>query len=89
MESALIEHPAVLEAAAVAKPDEIRGSIVKVYLILSAGYEQSEELAKEIQDFVKKHSAPYKYPREIKFVTSLPKTISGKIRRVALREAYK
>ena len=89
VESALIEHPAVIEAAVVAKPDEIRGSIVKAYLILSARYEQSEGLAKDIQDFVKQHSAPYKYPREIEFVTSLPKTISGKIRRVALRETYK
>ena len=88
VESALIEHPAVIEAAVVAKPDEIRGSIVKAYLILSAGYEQSEGLAKEVQNFVKQHSAPYKYPREIEFVTSLPKTISGKIRRVALRETY-
>ncbi len=89
VESALIEHPAVIEAAVVAKPDEIRGSIVKAYLILSSVYEQSENLAKEIQDFVKQHSAPYKYPREIEFVTSLPKTISGKIRRVALRDSYK
>ncbi len=88
VESALIEHPAVMEAAVVSQPDEVRGAIVKAYLILSSEYEKSKDLAKEIQDFVKQHSAPYKYPREIEFVTSLPKTISGKIRRVELRERY-
>ena len=86
VESSLIEHPAVAESAVVAKPDEIRGSIVKAYIILAAGYEASARLTLDIQNFVKKHTAPYKYPREIEFVSSLPKTISGKIRRIELRE---
>jgi len=87
VESALIEHPAVVEAAVVGSPDEVRGEIVKAFVILAEGYEPSEELAKEIQEFVKGQTAPYKYPREIEFVESLPKTISGKIQRVKLREA--
>ena len=86
VESSLIKHPAVAESAVVAKPDEIRGSIVKAYVILAAGYEASAGLTLDIQNFVKKHTAPYKYPREIEFVSSLPKTISGKIRRIELRE---
>ena len=86
VESALIEHPAVAESAVVAKPDAIRGEIVKAFIILASGFESSEELAVDIQNFVKKHSAPYKYPREIEFLKILPKTISGKIRRVELRE---
>ena len=86
VESSLIEHPAVAESAVVAKPDEIRGSIVKAYIILAAGYEATARLTLDIQNFVKKHTAPYKYPREIEFVSSLPKTISGKIRRIELRE---
>ena len=86
VESALIEHPAVAESAVVAKPDAIRGEIVKAFIILASGFESSEELVVDIQNFVKKHSAPYKYPREIEFLKILPKTISGKIRRVELRE---
>lgn len=86
VESSLIEHPAVAEAAVIGKPDEMRGEIVKAYLILAPGYEASDELAKEIQEFVKNHTAPYKYPREIVFREALPKTVSGKIRRVELRE---
>ncbi len=86
VESALVEHEAVAESAVVAKPDDLRGEIVKAYIILAKNYVPSEVLIKEIQNFVKKHSAPYKYPREIEFVESLPKTISGKIRRVELRE---
>lgn len=89
VESALIEHPAVAESAVVAKPDAVRGEIVKAYVTLSAGYEASDALCKEIQDFVKKETAPYKYPREIEFRDALPKTISGKIRRVELREEAK
>ena len=85
VESALQEHPAVAESAVVAKPDEMRGSIVKAFIILAPGHEPSLELVKDIQDFVKSHTAPYKYPREIEFRESLPKTISGKIRRVELR----
>jgi acetyl-CoA synthetase/medium-chain acyl-CoA synthetase len=86
VESALVEHPAVMEAAVVASPDATRGEIVKAFVILAPGYQSSPELATELQDYVKSVTAPYKYPREIEFVTELPKTISGKIRRVELRE---
>lgn len=86
VESALKEHPAVAESAVVASPDEMRGEIVKAFVILAPGYTASPELASELQDHVKNVTAPYKYPREIEFVDSLPKTISGKIRRVELRE---
>ncbi|GAC1348447.1 MAG: acyl--CoA ligase [Ktedonobacteraceae bacterium] len=86
VESALKEHPAVAESAVIASPDEMRGEIVKAYVILAPGYTGSPALVTEIQEFVKKQTAPYKYPREIEFVTELPKTISGKIRRVELRE---
>lgn len=86
VESALKEHPAVAESAVIASPDEMRGEIVKAYVILAPGYTASPELASELQDHVKQVTAPYKYPREIEFVESLPKTISGKIRRVELRE---
>jgi acetyl-CoA synthetase len=87
VESALIEHDAVAESAVVGKADATRGQIVKAYVILAAGFSPSYELAREIQDFCKKVTAPYKYPREIEFVQTLPKTISGKIRRVALRQS--
>ena len=86
VESVLIEHPAVIESAVVPTPHEDRGSIVKAYVVLGAGYEPSDELAKEIQDFCKSHTAPYKYPRKIEFIEELPKTTSGKIRRVELRQ---
>ena len=85
VESALIEHPAIQESAVVGKSDEIRGEIVKAYVILAPGHEGSDALTMEIQDFVKNITAPYKYPREIEYRTALPKTISGKIRRVELR----
>jgi len=86
VESALIEHPAVAEAAVVASPDPVRGEIVKAFVILAPRYEPSDALAAALQEYVKQSTAPYKYPREIEFVTELPKTISGKIRRVELRE---
>ena len=86
VESALVEHPAVIESAVVASPDPVRGEIVKAFVILAPGYEASDALAAELQEHVKTVTAPYKYPREIEFVTELPKTISGKIRRVELRE---
>jgi acyl-coenzyme A synthetase/AMP-(fatty) acid ligase len=86
VESALIEHAAVVEAAVVAKPDAARGEIVKAYVVLVPGQTGSAALASELQDFVKQTTAPYKYPREITFVSELPKTISGKIRRIELRE---
>ena len=86
VESALIEHPAVLECAITAVPDEIRGQVVKATVVLTKGYTASDELKIELQDHVKKVTAPYKYPRIIDFVDELPKTISGKIRRVEIRE---
>ena len=86
VESALVEHPSVAESAVVAKPDAERTSIVKAFIVLAPGHQPSEQLVKELQEHVKKVTAPYKYPREIEFVSELPKTISGKIRRVELRE---
>ncbi len=85
VESALIEHPSVLEAAAVAAPHPDRGSIVKAFVVLSPGTAASDALVTELQDHVKKVTAPYKYPRAIEFVAELPKTVSGKIRRIELR----
>jgi acetyl-CoA synthetase len=86
VESALIEHPAVAEAAVVGKDDPERTQIVTAFCVLTAGYEASPELAGELQDHAKRLTAPYKYPREIHFVSELPKTVSGKIRRSELRE---
>src|SRR2546423_1008309 len=86
VESALVEHPAVVESAVVASPDPVRGEIVKAFVLLAPGYSPSPQLMEDIQDHVKRVTAPYKYPREIEFVTELPKTISGKIRRIELRE---
>jgi len=87
VESALIEHPAVAESAVVASPDPVRGEIVKAFVILAPGYVPSDELAQSFQEHVRNATAPYKYPRAIEFVAELPKTISGKIRRVELRDA--
>jgi acetyl-CoA synthetase len=89
VESALIEHRAVAESAVIGKADETRGQIVKAYIILAKGFAPSDELARDIQDFCRNLTAPYKYPREIEFVDALPKTISGKIRRVELRQGSK
>jgi acyl-coenzyme A synthetase/AMP-(fatty) acid ligase len=86
VESALVEHAAVAEAAVVGKPDPGRGQIVKAFVILAPGHGGSQELVRELQDHCKRVTAPFKYPREIEFVAELPKTISGKIRRVELRE---
>jgi acetyl-CoA synthetase len=86
VESALLEHPAVLECAITAVPDPIRGQIVKATVVLAKGYTAGDDLAKELQEHVKTVTAPYKYPRIIEFVDELPKTISGKIRRVEIRE---
>jgi|HubBroStandDraft_6_1064221.scaffolds.fasta_scaffold08660_3 acyl-coenzyme A synthetase/AMP-(fatty) acid ligase len=85
VESALIEHPAVVEAAVVGKPDPIRGEIVLAFVVLAKGFAACDELRVELQEYVKHTTAPYKYPREIEFVDDLPKTVSGKIRRVELR----
>lgn len=86
VESVLIKHPAVLECAVTGAPDPIRGQVVKATIVLMKGHTPSDELAKELKDHVKAHTAPYKYPRIIEFATELPKTISGKIRRVEIRE---
>jgi acyl-coenzyme A synthetase/AMP-(fatty) acid ligase len=86
VESALVEHPDVLEAAAVAAPDADRGAIVKAYVVLRPGVRGDDALVRRLQDHVKKVTAPYKYPRQVEFVAELPKTVSGKIRRVELRE---
>jgi len=87
VESACVEHPAVREAAAVASPDPKRGNIVKAFIILAAGYEATDETAAEIKRFVRDQLSAYAYPREIEFVDDLPKTLTGKIRRIELREA--
>ena len=76
----------MVETAVTAGPDPIRGQIVKATVVLAKGYEGSDALVKELQDYVKRVTAPYKYPRIIEFVDELPKTISGKIRRVQIRE---
>ncbi len=94
VESALMEHPAVMECAITGVPDELRGQVVKATIVLSAGYEACEELMVELQNHVKQVTAPYKYPRIIEFVDALPRTISGKVRRVEIRsrdrkEGYK
>ncbi len=85
VESALVEHPAVLECAVTGVPDHDRGAVVKATVVLAKGYVASEDLVTELQDHVKKVTAPYKYPRIIEFASELPKTISGKIRRVEIR----
>ena len=85
VESALIEHPAVAESAVVSSPDETRGEVVKAFVVLAPGYAASDDLKRELQGHVKRVTAPYKYPRRIDFIDALPKTVSGKIRRVELR----
>lgn len=91
VENALMSHPAVVECAVTGVPDDIRGQVVKATIVLAKEWRDRnpEQLAREIQDHVKQATAPYKYPRVVEFVESLPKTISGKIRRVALRGPYK
>ena len=89
VESACLEHPAVAEAAAVAWPDERRGNVVKAFVVLAAGHEPSDELGKEISAFVREHLSAYAYPRIVEFVDELPKTLTGKIRRIELRERSK
>lgn len=87
VESALVEHPAVVECAITAAPDPIRGQVVKATVVLAKGYEPSDELIKELQDHVKHATAPYKYPRIVEFVDELPKTLGGKIKRAEIRNA--
>jgi acetyl-CoA synthetase len=89
VESVLMEHPAVLECAITGAPDPIRGTVVKATIVLAKGYKPGDELVHELQEHVKKTTAPYKYPRIVEFTDELPKTISGKIRRVEIREKSK
>ncbi len=89
VESAMLEHPAVVECAVTGAPDPIRGQVVKATVILAAGYEPSDALTEELQAHVKKTTAPYKYPRIIEYVKDLPKTISGKIKRAEIRATDK
>ncbi|MNC70152.1 Benzoate--CoA ligase [compost metagenome] len=84
-----MKHALVKECAVVASPDEIRGSVVKAFVVLKDHSAGTPELAKELQSHVKEWTAPYKYPRKIEFIADLPKTASGKIRRVELREQEK
>jgi acetyl-CoA synthetase len=86
VESACLEHAAVREAAAVAAPDELRGNVVKAFIVLADGQEPSEELADEIKRFVRERLSAYAYPRQVEFVADLPKTLTGKIRRIELRQ---
>ncbi|MBA2349417.1 MAG: AMP-binding protein [Solirubrobacterales bacterium] len=87
VESACLEHEAVAEAAAVASPDERRGHVVKAFIVLSSGFSPSDELSKEIGAHVRGRLSAYAYPRKIEFVDDLPKTLTGKIRRIELRQA--
>jgi acyl-coenzyme A synthetase/AMP-(fatty) acid ligase len=86
VESALVEHPAVAEAAVVGKDDPERTQLVTAFVLLAPGHEPSDELARNLQEHVKRTTAPYKYPRLVYFVDELPKTVSGKIRRTELRD---
>ena len=86
VESVVMQHPAVLECAVTGAPDPVRGTVVKATVVLRAGHEPSDALRRELQTFVKERTAPYKYPRIVEFVDAMPKTISGKIRRVEIRE---
>jgi acetyl-CoA synthetase len=86
VESACLEHPAVREAAAVASPDELRGHVVKAFVVLAEGYEGTDALAEELKSFVRERLSAYAYPRRVEFVPDLPKTLTGKIRRIELRE---
>ncbi|OGW46462.1 MAG: acyl-CoA synthetase [Nitrospirae bacterium GWC2_57_9] len=85
VESVIQEHPAVAENAVVASPDPVRGEIIKSFIVLAPGFKASDDLVREIQEFVKARTAPYKYPREIEFMEELPKTVSGKVKRAVLR----
>ncbi len=87
VESALVAHDAVVEAAVTGVPDDVRGQIVKATIVLAPGYEGNDDLTKQLQTFVRELTAPYKYPRIIEYVDDLPKTISGKIKRKEIREA--
>ena len=85
----MLEHPAVCEVAVTGVPDPVRGFAVKATIVLKEGFKGSDELTKELQTYVKHNTAPYKYPRVIEYVSELPKTFSGKIRRVEIRDKKK
>ena len=85
VESALVSHPAVVEAAVTGVPDSVRGMAVKATIVLAAGFAACDELTKELQNHIKTVTAPYKYPRIIEYVSELPKTVSGKIKRAEIR----
>jgi acetyl-CoA synthetase len=86
VESSLMAHPAVAEAAAVGKPDALRGEVVKAYVVLRPGQAPSDRLAAELSEFVKARLSAHAYPREVEFIEQLPKTPSGKVQRYLLRE---
>ena len=86
VENALLEHPAVLESAVVGSPDPERGEVVKAFILLRPGKDPSDALVRDIQEHVKRTTAPYKYPRLVEFVQELPKTVSGKLLRRQLRD---
>jgi acetyl-CoA synthetase len=86
VESSCLEHPAVREAAVVASPDELRGNVVKAFIVLAQAYEGNDDLVDEIKAFVRQRLSAYAYPRRVEFVNDLPKTLTGKIRRVELRQ---
>ncbi|MEE8195792.1 MAG: AMP-binding protein, partial [Acidiferrobacterales bacterium] len=86
IEDCLLKHPAVVQAATIGSPDELRGNIVKAFIVLAKGYSPSDDLKKEIQDSVRTRLAAYEYPREIEFIDEVPMTTTGKVRRVELRE---
>jgi len=86
VESVCLEHPAVQEAAVVASPDELRGTVVKAFVVLAEGYEPDDQLAEDVKAYVRERLSAYAYPRRIEFVSELPKTLTGKIRRAELRE---
>src|SRR5439155_21629975 len=87
IESCLVSHPAVMEAAAVESPDELRGNVVKAFIVLRPAFEATDMLKCQIQEYAKRQMAAYKHPRKIEFIESLPKTTSGKVKRRELRKA--